>query len=163
IRVTRTVRPNRSPGFTHALRGKVALVTGAARGIGEATARRLAEEGADVICADHPSQDGPLSQVARSIGGTTLLLHVGAHDATNTLVESVRKRGGVDIVVHNAGVTRDKTLGKMSEEQWDLTIGVNLAAPIRLTRALLDQRLLRDEGRVVCLSSVAGIAGNAGQ
>lgn len=163
IRVTRTARPNRSPGFTHALRGKVALVTGAARGIGESTARRLAEEGAEVICADHPSQDGPLSQVARSIGGSTLLLDVGAEDAANALVESIRKRGGVDIVVHNAGVTRDKTLGRMSEEQWDLTIGVNLAAPIKLTRALIDQRLLRDEGRVVCLSSVAGIAGNAGQ
>jgi 3-oxoacyl-[acyl-carrier protein] reductase len=164
IRVTKTARPNRSPGFTHSLRGKVALVTGSARGIGEATARRIAEEGAEVVCADHPSQDGPLSQVARSIGGSTLLIDVGAPDAATTLVETLRKRhGGVDIVVHNAGVTRDKTLGKMSEEQWDLTIGVNLAAPIKLTRALLDEQLLRDEGRVVCLSSVAGIAGNAGQ
>jgi 3-oxoacyl-[acyl-carrier protein] reductase len=164
IRVTKTARPNRSPGFTHALRGKVALVTGSARGIGEATATRLAEEGAEVVCADHPSQDGPLSQVARKIGGSALLIDVGAADATKTLVDSIRTRhGGVDIIVHNAGVTRDKTLGKMTPEQWDLTIGVNLAAPVKLTRALLDEKLLRDEGRVVCLSSVAGIAGNAGQ
>lgn len=164
IRVTKAARPNRSPGFTHSLRGKVALVTGAARGIGEATATRLAEEGAEVVCADHPSQDGPLSQVARTLGGTALLVDVGAQDAAKTMVESLRKRhGGVDIVVHNAGVTRDKTLGKMSEEQWDLTIGVNLAAPVKLTRTFLDERILRDEGRVVCLSSVAGIAGNAGQ
>lgn len=164
IRVTRTARPNRSPGFTHALRGKVALVTGAARGIGEATATRLSEEGAEVVCADHPTQDGPLSQVARKIGGSTLLIDVGASDSTIVLVESLRKRhGGVDIVVHNAGLTRDKTLGKMSPEQWDLTIGVNLAAPVKLTQALLDEKLLREEGRVICLSSVAGIAGNAGQ
>jgi 3-oxoacyl-[acyl-carrier protein] reductase len=164
IRVTKTARPNRSPGFTHALRGKVALVTGAARGIGEATARRIAEEGAEVVCADHPSQDGPLSQVARSIGGSTLLVDVSADDAPTAVLGTLRKRhGGVDIVVHNAGVTRDKTLGKMTEEQWDLTIGVNLAAPVKITRALLDEKVLRDEGRIVCLSSVAGIAGNAGQ
>ena len=164
VRVTRTARPNRSPGFTHSLRGKVALVTGAARGIGEATATRLAEEGAEVVCADHPSQDGPLSQVARTINGSALLVDVSAEDAARTVVDSIRKRhGGVDVVVHNAGVTRDKTLGKMTEEQWDLTIGVNLAAPVKLTRAFLDEKLLRDEGRVICLSSVAGIAGNAGQ
>jgi 3-oxoacyl-[acyl-carrier protein] reductase len=164
IHVTRTVRPNKSPGFTHALRGKVALVTGAARGIGEATARRLSEEGAEVVCADHPSQDGPLSQVARSLGGKALPIDVGAEDAATTVIGALKKHhDGVDIVVHNAGVTRDKTLGKMTEEQWDLTIGVNLAAPVNITRALVDQKVLRDEGRIICLSSVAGIAGNAGQ
>lgn len=162
--VTNAVRPNHSAGFTHSLRGKVALVTGAARGIGEATATRLAEEGAHVVCADHPSQDGPVSQVAKKLSGSVLLLDVGAGSAADTAASMLRKEhGGVDIVVHNAGVTRDKTLGKMTPELWDLTIGVNLAAPIRITRGLLDQGVLRDEGRVVCLSSVAGIAGNAGQ
>ena len=163
VRVTKVARPSHSPGFVQSLRGKVALVTGAARGIGEATATRLAEEGAHVVCADHPSQDGPLSQVARKLGGSALLLDVGAPDAADTLVSGLAQHGGVDIVVHNAGVTRDKTLGKMTPEQWDLTIGVNLAAPLTLTRALLDRGMLRDEGRIVCLSSVAGIAGNAGQ
>jgi 3-oxoacyl-[acyl-carrier protein] reductase len=164
IRVTKTARPNRSPGVTASLKGKVALVTGAARGIGEATATRLAEEGAHVICADHPSQDAAVSQVARKLGGSVLLLDVGAPDAADTLVKTIKEQhGGVDVVVHNAGVTRDKTLGKMKPELWDLTLGVNLAAPATLTRALLDAGLLRDEGRVVCLSSVAGIAGNAGQ
>jgi 3-oxoacyl-[acyl-carrier protein] reductase len=163
LRVTKLVRPSRSPGFIQSLRGKTALVTGAARGIGEATATRLAEEGAHVVCADHPSQDGALSQVARKLGGTPLLIDVGAADAASVLAAAAQKHGGLDIVVHNAGVTRDKTLAKMTPEQWDLTIGVNLAAPVALTLALLDKKLLKDEGRVVCLSSVAGIAGNAGQ
>lgn len=164
IFVTNAVRPNHAGAFTHSLRGKIALVTGAARGIGEATATRLAEEGAHVVCADHPSQDGPVSQVAKKLSGSVLLLDVGAPNAADAASAALRKdHGGVDIVVHNAGVTRDKTLGKMTPELWDLTLGVNLAAPIRITRGLLDQGVLRDEGRVVCLSSVAGIAGNAGQ
>lgn len=164
LRVTGAVRPNRFPGYTQSLRGKVALVTGAARGIGEATATRLAEEGAHVICADHPSQDGPVAQVAKRLSGTPVLIDVGAPNAADSLVRAVQKEhDGLDVIVHNAGVTRDKTLGKMSPELWDLTISVNLAAPVRITRALLDQGILRDEGRVVCLSSVAGIAGNAGQ
>jgi 3-oxoacyl-[acyl-carrier protein] reductase len=163
LRVTNAVRPNRSPGFTQSLRGKVALVTGAARGIGEATARRLAAEGAHVICADHPSQDGPLSQVARSLGGSVLLVDVAADSAVDAVAGAAREHGGIDVIVHNAGVTRDKTIGKMSTEYWDLAIGVNLAAPVRITRGLLERKLLKDEGRVICLSSVSGIAGNAGQ
>jgi 3-oxoacyl-[acyl-carrier protein] reductase len=163
VRVTKSARPSQSPGYVQALRGKIALVTGAARGIGEATATRLAEEGAHVVCADHPSADGPLSQVARRLGGSALLIDVAAPDAADTLATALSKQGGVDVVVHNAGVTRDKMLANMKPELWDLTIGVNLAAPITLTRALLDRGLLRDEGRVVCLSSIAGIAGNAGQ
>jgi 3-oxoacyl-[acyl-carrier protein] reductase len=163
LRVTKTARPNRSRGYTASLKGKVALVTGAARGIGEATATRLAEEGAHVICADHPSQDTAVSQVARKLGGSVLLIDVSADDALAKVLDAVRPHGGVDIVVHNAGVTRDKTLGKMSPEAWDLTLGVNLAAPIALTRGLLEAGQLREDGRVVCLSSVAGIAGNAGQ
>jgi 3-oxoacyl-[acyl-carrier protein] reductase len=163
LRVIGSVRPNRSPGFTQSLRGKTALVTGAARGIGEATARRLAAEGAHVICADHPSQDGPLSQVARSLGGSVLLIDVAAPGAVDAVAGAAKERGGVDVVVHNAGITRDKTLGKMSPEFWDLTIAVNLSAPVRITRGLLERGLLKDEGRVICLSSVSGIAGNAGQ
>lgn len=164
IHVSRQARPSASAGWTRSLKGKVALVTGAARGIGEATASRLAEEGATVICADRPVEDAALSEVARRIGGSIMLLDVAADDASDRLLEEVRSQHGhVDIVVHNAGVTRDKTLGRMSPEAWDSTIAINLAAPIKLTRALLDAELLRDSGRVVCLASVAGIAGNAGQ
>ncbi|HJL18369.1 MAG TPA: 3-oxoacyl-ACP reductase [Sandaracinaceae bacterium LLY-WYZ-13_1] len=150
--------------YTRPLEKKVALVTGAARGIGAATARLLAAEGAHVVCLDRPQDDGPLSQVAREIDGAVLLQDVSAPDAPERIANELReKHGGVDVVVHNAGVTRDKTLAKMSEERWGQTIDINLAAVIRIDEALTDGRVLHDGGRIVCLSSVAGIAGNMGQ
>ena len=102
-----------------ALDRKVALVTGAARGIGNATARRLALEGAHVVCLDRPEDDGPTAQLARDIGGTPLALDVTAPDAGDRLLAALRELGGADILVHNAGITRDKTLARMKEEQWD--------------------------------------------
>jgi 3-oxoacyl-[acyl-carrier protein] reductase len=152
---------------TFALEGKVALVTGAARGIGKATAQRLAAEGAHVVCLDRPEDDGPLSVLARELQGSVLALDVTAPDAPAILVETLRARhGGVDVVVHNAGVTRDKTLARMDEGRWDLTLDVNLGAVLRMNDALLaggDGAVLRDGGRMVLLSSIAGIAGNMGQ
>jgi 3-oxoacyl-[acyl-carrier protein] reductase len=149
---------------TRPLEKKVALVTGAARGIGAATARLLAAEGAHVICLDRPEDDGPLSQVAREIGGSVLLKDISAPDAPRAIADALRgAHGGVDVVVHNAGVTRDKTLAKMSEDRWRSTIEINLAAVVRIDDALLEAGLLRDGGRLVCLSSVAGVAGNMGQ
>lgn len=146
------------------LDGKVALVTGAARGIGEATARLLAAEGAHVVCLDRPDDDALVSaKVARDIGGSTLLVDITDPAAPKTIADALRTRhGGVDIVVHNAGVTRDKTIGKMSAELWEQAVDINLGAVTRITAALLPD-VLRDGGRVVCLSSVAGIAGNVGQ
>jgi 3-oxoacyl-[acyl-carrier protein] reductase len=150
-------------GGTRSLEGKVALVTGAARGIGAATAERLALEGARVVCLDRPDDAGPLSQVARAIGGTVLAFDVSDRAAPQAIAEALqRELGGVDLVVHNAGITRDKTLARMSEELWDRTIDINLGAVERITSALA-QGALRDGGRVVCLSSIAGIAGNMGQ
>ncbi len=149
---------------THVLGGKVALVTGAARGIGEATAELLAAEGAHVVCLDRPADDGPCSQVAQRIGGSVLLVDITDVDAPERIASDLKERfGGVDIVVHNAGVTRDKTLGRMSSEQWDMAVDINLGAVIRITNRLLKDDLLRQGGRVVCLSSVSGIAGNRGQ
>ena len=154
--------PARIP-FVRALDGKVALVTGAARGIGAATAELLANEGAHVVCLDRPQDDALVSQVARKIGGSLLLADLGVLDAASTIVSELRQQhGGVDIVVHNAGVTRDKTLAKMKPEQWNQAIDVNLASVVKITAALLEGGL-RDDGRIVCLSSVAGIAGNMGQ
>jgi 3-oxoacyl-[acyl-carrier protein] reductase len=154
--------PSRIP-FVRPLENKVALVTGAARGIGAATAELLAQEGAHVVCLDRPQDDALLSQVARKIGGSLLLADLGVPDAAATIVSALRQdHGGVDIVVHNAGVTRDKTIAKMKPELWDQTIDVNLASVVKITAALLEGGL-RDEGRIVCLSSVAGIAGNMGQ
>ena len=151
--------------WTRPLEGKVVLVTGAARGIGAATVRLLAAEGAKVACLDRPADDAPLSQIAREIGGTPILADVSDPEAPAKIAAELKERlGGVDIVVHNAGITRDKTLAKMKPELWDQTIDVNLGAVARITEALAAKGgPLRDGGRVICLSSVAGIAGNMGQ
>jgi 3-oxoacyl-[acyl-carrier protein] reductase len=152
--------PARAP---RSLAGKVALVTGAARGIGAATARILAAEGACVACLDRPADGAAVSQLAREIAGGAVVLDLADASAPETLAEALTKSfGGVDIVVHNAGITRDKTLARMSEDQWASVVGVNLAAVLRTTDALVGGPL-RDGGRVVALSSIAGLAGNVGQ
>jgi 3-oxoacyl-[acyl-carrier protein] reductase len=146
------------------LAGKVALVTGAARGIGAAIAEVLARDGADVICLDVPAMGDDLADTANAVHGTALQLDITADHAPAALVDHVRARhGGVDVVVHNAGITRDKTLARMSEDQWDSVLAVNLIGQERLTGALLEGDLLRGGGRIVCVSSIGGIAGNRGQ
>jgi len=161
IPVSAKAKGGAEPAFVHALEKRVALVTGAARGIGYATAKLLAQEGAHVLCLDRPADDGPTSQLAREIGGTAVLVDITAPDAPAKIAEAIKAKGGVDIVVHNAGITRDKTLARMSEEQWDQALAVNLGAVVRINEAI--EKQIRDGGRVVCLSSVAGIAGNVGQ
>ncbi len=162
IHVTATVETAGAFPVIRPLEGKVALVTGAARGIGKATSRALAREGAKVICLDRPADDAPLSKVASEISGSPLLCDVTDPAAETIVAEHVQENfGGVDIIVHNAGVTRDRTLAKMQSELWDMTLGVNLAAVVRLTGAL--DPLINEGGRIVCLSSIAGIAGNVGQ
>ena len=163
LHVDRAATGEIGPPIARPLQGKVALVTGAARGIGAQTARRLAEDGALVVCLDRPQDDGPLSRLAREIEGDVLLCDVSDDDAPDRIAAHLTERhGGVDIVVHNAGITRDKTLGRMREAQWDQTLDINLGAVIRITRRLVEGGL-RDGARVVCLSSIAGIAGNVGQ
>jgi len=146
------------------LAGRVAVVTGASRGIGAAIAQTLARDGAHAICLDVPAAGEQLAAVANRAGGSALQLDITAPDAPRRLVEHVTQRhGGVDVVVHNAGVTRDRTLVRMSDEQWDAVIAVNLTAPERLTDALLEAEALRPGGRVVGVSSISGIAGQRGQ
>ena len=161
--VTNLAKGDEAPD-THVLGGKVALVTGAARGIGEATAEILAAEGAHVVCLDRPADDGPCSKVAQRIGGSVLLVDITDEDAPARIVNDLKERfGGVDVVVHNAGVTRDKTLGRMKPDAWDMAVDINLGAVVRITERLLENDVLRQGGRIVCLSSVSGIAGNRGQ
>jgi 3-oxoacyl-[acyl-carrier protein] reductase len=144
------------------LASKVALVTGAARGIGQATAELLAGEGAHVICLDRPQDGQAAQQLAKQIGGSALLFDLGEAGAAGGLAQAIReKHGGLDVLVHNAGITRDKTLQRMSTAQWDQALDVNLGAVLRIDEAL--GGLLRDGGREICLTSVAGIAGNVGQ
>lgn len=146
------------------LTGKVALVTGAARGIGAAVADRLAEQGAHLVCLDLADSDGGLCAQADRVGGTALAMDLTAPDAALELCARLGElHGGVDIVVHNAGVTRDRTLGKMGEKAWDQCLAVNLGAVLDVTTALLDAELLRTDGRLVCMASIAGIGGNPGQ
>jgi 3-oxoacyl-[acyl-carrier protein] reductase len=147
------------------LKGEVALVTGASRGIGAAIAETLARDGAHVVCLDVPAQGQDLTRVANSIGGSALQLDITAEDAPQRLIEHfVERHGGLDVVVHNAGITRDKTLARMSDQQWDSVIAVNLAAQERINDALLtDASPLRKGGRLIGVASISGIAGNVGQ
>src|SRR5579875_1971809 len=146
------------------LTGRVALVTGAARGIGAAIAEVLSREGAHVVGLDVEAMASDLQTVADAIGGSSLTADVTAPDAPARIAEHlVAEHGGVDVVVHNAGVTRDKTIGRMTGEQWSTVLGINLIAPQRITAELVERDALRRGGRVVCLSSMNGIAGAAGQ
>lgn len=141
------------------LEGKTALVTGAARGIGAATARALARDGAYVVCVDR-SDDGALSALARELSGRALALDIAAENAGESLRALFAERP-LDVIVHNAGITRDKTLARMTDAHWDDVLAVNLQSIVETTRAL--EPVLREGGRVIALSSVAGIAGNTGQ
>ena len=146
------------------LAGKTALVTGAARGIGRAIAEVLARDGAHVIAADLQPAGEALAKVANAIGGTTLHLDVSAADAPQRLLAHLSAHtNGLDVLVHNAGITRDKLLANMKPEQWDSVIAVNLESQLRINEALLASDQLRPQSRVVTLSSTTGFAGNRGQ
>jgi 3-oxoacyl-[acyl-carrier protein] reductase len=150
--------------WEHPLAGKVALVTGAARGIGESIASVLARDGAHVVGVDVSGQASELEAVARRIGGSPLTVDITADDAPSSITSYLLEaHGGVDVVVHNAGVTRDKTLGRMTDETWSTVIAINLTAPLRIDKELSERSAVRDNGRIVLLSSISGIAGNAGQ
>jgi 3-oxoacyl-[acyl-carrier protein] reductase len=166
VRVTATpASPAAAPAdWTQPLAGQVALVTGAARGIGASIAQVLARDGAEVVCLDVGAMGEELSRTANRIGGSALQLDITAPDAPQTLAGHLRERhGGAGIVVHNAGITRDKTLGRMTGDAWDAVLGVNLSAQERLTDALLADGGLTADGRIVSVSSMNGIAGQRGQ
>lgn len=146
------------------LKGKTALVTGASRGIGEAIAKTLARDGAKVICLDIPQAQDALKQVAAAIGGETLEMDISTPEAAGQIAEALKTRfDGIDIVVHNAGITRDKTLGGMPAHYWEQVVNINLSAIERINDALLASAVLNEQGRIVCVSSMSGIAGNFGQ
>jgi 3-oxoacyl-[acyl-carrier protein] reductase len=137
-------------------------VTGAARGIGAAIANVLAAQGAHVIGIDIPSATDALDATLRQLGGTALALDIAAPE-TPAQIAAALDELGVDVFVHNAGITKDKTIAKMTEAAWRSVIDINLSAQERIDDALLEAGTLRDGGRIVCVSSISGIAGNMGQ
>jgi 3-oxoacyl-[acyl-carrier protein] reductase len=146
------------------LEGKVAVVTGAARGIGASIADVLTRDGATVVCVDMPQAGEALAAVANRNGGSALQLDVTTPDAGARIVEHARTRhGGLDIVVHNAGITRDKLLANTDAARWHSVVDVNLLSVLRMDEAILAPGALGDGGHVVVLSSMSGIAGNRGQ
>lgn len=145
------------------LAGKTAVVTGASRGIGEAIAHILARDGAHVICLDVPQQQADLERVAGEIGGSVLAIDITANDAGEKIKAAAAAQSGLDIIVHNAGITRDKTLANMKPQLWDLVININLSAIERVNDYLLENEGFNKNGRIVCVSSISGIAGNLGQ
>jgi len=161
VRADREPHPDRERD-RRLLKGETALVTGAGGGIGYATCVRMAEEGADVLAVDLPGNDR-LADLEEEVGAEAVPLDLSEQSAPETIAEVVDDHDGLDILVHNAGITRDRTLVNMTRESWRQTIDVNLGSPVRVTRRLLDEDLLADWGRVLCLSSIAGISGNVGQ
>ncbi|MBU2076194.1 MAG: 3-oxoacyl-ACP reductase [Actinobacteria bacterium] len=164
IGATGTTKAAAVADWQQPLAGRVALVTGASRGIGEQIARVLHRDGATVVGVDVPQAANELQSLMKELDGDWLTLDITAKDAPQRIAHHLStKHGGVDVVVHNAGITRDKKLANMGEDRWESVIAVNLTAPERITRELLDQKVVNKGGSIVGVASIAGIAGNVGQ
>jgi len=161
VRIGKGVAPVPDLNWDQPLARKVALVTGAARGIGAAIATVLARDGAEVVGLDVPANAEELRKLTSDLGGSAIALDITAEDAPQQIAE--RLEGGVDVVVHNAGVTKDRTIAKMPEERWTQLMEINLSSEERINDELLERGLLNENGRIVCVSSMSGIAGNSGQ
>jgi len=148
------------------LSGRVALVTGASRGIGRAIALRLAQQGALVIAAARAQNAAKTAEEIIAAGGKAeaATLDVGDGAAAGAVVShAVDKHGRIDVLVNNAGITKDQLLLRMNRAEWDEVIATNLTAAFALTQAVLKPMIRQRSGRIVCVSSVVGQAGNAGQ
>jgi 3-oxoacyl-[acyl-carrier protein] reductase len=147
--------------------GRVALVTGASRGIGEAIARRLAAEGATLLAAARSTQ--ALAQVVADIAGgdgraRALALDVSDSSSIESVMKSaLEEHGQIDILVNNAGIAEDNLILRMSREAWDRVLATNLTGAFLLTQAVVKGMVRRRYGRIVNVTSVVGLMGNAGQ
>lgn len=146
------------------LSGKRALVTGASGGIGSAIAKALAAQGAEVALSG--TRVGALEDVAKDIIGKTHILpcNLSDTDSVERLVPQAEEAmGGIDILINNAGMTRDNIFMRMKDEEWDDVLKINLTAPFHLTRAAIRGMMKRRFGRVISITSVVGVVGNPGQ
>ena len=147
----------------HRLKNKVAIITGAAKGIGLATAQRFAQEGAKVMIADLNPQALESAQV-QIPGAETYVMNVTDRDSIQVAVDQIMKRHGqIDILINNAGITQDARLIKMTEAQFDAVIDVNLKGVFNCTQLVVPHMLAAGSGSIVNASSVVGIYGNFGQ
>ncbi|HUV94576.1 MAG TPA: 3-oxoacyl-[acyl-carrier-protein] reductase [Anaerolineae bacterium] len=147
--------------------GKVVIVTGGALGIGQATAMLFAQEGAKVIIADIDDQGGSETvRLIREAGGEATFVHTdirSSADAQNMVRVAVDTYGTVDVLVNNAGITRDRLLLRMSEADWDAVLDTNLKGAFHCTKAVQRILLRKRYGRIISIGSVVGLMGNAGQ
>ena len=161
--------------FEAALKGQVALVTGGSRGIGRATVLALAQAGADVVLsyssqadarAGHPGIADTTADEARALGVRALTLEADVADPASAQVmidSTIEGLGRLDIVVNNAGIARDNLAIRMTNAEWDLVIAIDLSAAFHVCRAALRPMLRQRSGRLINVSSIAGIMGNPGQ
>ena len=144
--------------------GKVALITGGARGIGRATAQAFAAEGARVIVADVDADAAEAT--ARALGGGSIGLAIDVADPASVksvVAATLTRAERIDVLVNNAGITRDATLLKTSDEAWDSVIAVNLSGTFFMTREVAPHMVARGSGAILNASSVVGVYGNFGQ
>jgi 3-oxoacyl-[acyl-carrier protein] reductase len=148
------------------LSGRIALVTGASRGIGRAIAQRLAAQGAVVVAGARGENAAKVVEEITSGGGKAEAATLDVTDAgapEQFVAGAVERHGRVDILVNNAGITRDQLLLRMKRDDWDAVIATNLTAAFALTQAVLKPMIRQRAGRIICISSVVGQSGNAGQ
>jgi 3-oxoacyl-[acyl-carrier protein] reductase len=161
--VTETAKPR----MTTDLSGQVAIVTGAARGLGRAIAENLARCGAKVACVDVRAELlGETVSAIQAAGGTAMALTCDVTDSerVSAVVEEVVKGwGGLQILVNNAGITKDTLIMRMKDEQWDAVIGINLRGTFLFTRTASRYLMKAQRGRIINIASVSGITGNPGQ
>ena len=147
------------------MNGEIALVTGASRGIGAAIAARLAKDGARVI-GTATTADGAarISEQLKAHGGRGVVLDVIKPESIASLLDNIEaNEGSVGILCNNAGITRDTLLLRMKQEDWDAVLDTNLASVFRLSKAVLRGMMKARKGRIVSITSVVGLIGNAGQ
>jgi 3-oxoacyl-[acyl-carrier protein] reductase len=148
------------------LSGRVALVTGGSRGIGRAIAQRLAVQGAVVMAAARGDNARAVAEEIQAAGGRAEAVALDVTDAAaveGVVASVVERHGRIDILVNNAGIARDQLLLRLKREDWDAVLATNLTSAYTLTRAALKPMVRQRAGRIICISSVVGQAGNAGQ